>query len=1155
MTTENRNENKNFKNYFLPDSLDEMGDHARLRVNFIAQTLGDAIAFSEDMPVRILDISQLIKLPEIINKLAEDKFISKQYQETTYGDSTSLSKKIKNVFGKNKLNVFSEQFTSRTQTYLEVIRKLIEDLLENDEYENIATAFCVDQLNHLEDQITEKIAQKKDSELDELIELLKKPEIQLLEFLVPHLEHRIWRIQPSYDTPFVLLMRRGMFWRLYELFWLYEHFKKNVPNRRDSPITSAFGIPHVRIDTFLIGDSKNLLCMLGPTFEPIDINNSYVFFCKRGLYLKHSFNAFIQLKPEQSADHPGIEELNGALLTRSFLPIEERNRHIETIQAAWNLLLSASCEYDVASMSQGDIAALGIYACFISRYSKNRLKQLFENDLNSFCLGTDPHSINGRNRLSPWYLIHTSDLENYQLTICQKKPEDKQLIDVNAGRGAEEYGERLWCNDQARELFKRGKIPQRYYQYTERATLRSRKYISKCISALSEWFQRHFSTIDITNHEESLLGEIGHRTCRLLCELTRADMGATLYHLANDKSNEYRLMIAGDYSDDPQLSDTRVERQKAIDADWNNLDAPAVLCRKSVVENDFVYEPDFDPDIAVLRPYPKPLKPHSVLIMPLYMENRVIGLIEVKGTQKSQFLWSQRQTLHQVASVLSPYFYRQNLLESLSNISRWVFNAGPFALRSDYFGLPKKDKEAWPLNVLARGFSNIFLCRAAQIWLVDKSEQDRFILSGASDPSLIEKIRQDEGGETAITLSEGDRNILQPFCDELWDKNSGKVFAKHPFDFKVVLYTPESMPKDQDTLGIFKHFFETCRFKEMMVFMLTLHTSELQETGRSKHPVIGFVTLFHDHDSGFSANWRYTIRLVNEQTSMHLEQLDYMLSEDRMFFRITQHEFKQEANTFTNKIDSFIRQANYQNITLTKILQAYQKLQAVQDAVSKQVGEKTEIAHEFDNLLSTLGSQLSEGVDSVMQQQQALTEAGEAYEKLNYKIDSISSNKLDIFLGLDPTVSPVDCNLRSMFNDVYVTRRSELRSKGISFDNNVPSDFSWKVRREPLRRIFQNLMDNVVKYALANSTFSAGLLAEKSFYVQNEAAYDPTIKAPFNAGIRGKKAMDKPGEGIGLHVVKLCANLIGCECRFTQKNVGEEKAKITIEIIKQPEHK
>lgn len=1157
MTTENLNENKNFRNYFLPDSLDEKGDCARLRVNFIAQTLGDAIAFSEDMPVRILDISQLIKLPEIINKLAEDKFISKQYQET-YGDSTSLSKKIKNVFGKNKLNVFSEQFTSRTQTYLEAIRKLIEDLLENDEYENIATAFCVDQLNHLEDQITEKIAQKKDSELDELIELLKKPEIQLLEFLVPHLEHRIWRIQPSYDTPFVLLMRRGIFWRLYELLWLYEHFKKNVSDKSDSPITSAFGIPHVRIDSFFIGNSKQLLCMLGPIFEPIDINNSYVFFCKRGLYLKHIFNAFIQLKPEQSADHPGIEELNGALLTRSFLPIEERKRHIETIQTAWNLLVSASCEYDdVDSMSQRDIATLGIYACFISRYSKNRLKRLFESHLNSFCLGTDPHTINGRNRLSPWYLIRTNDLENYQLTICQKKPEDKRLIDVNAGRGIEEFGERLWCNEGARELFEKGKIPQRYFRYAERATLRSRKYINRRIGALSEWFQRHFSTVDVTSHEESLLGRIGRQTCRLLCELTRADVGATLYHLANDQNNEYRLMIAGDYSDDAELSATRSERQKAIDNDWNNPDTAPVLSCKSIVENRFVYESDCDTDIAVLRPYPKSLRPHSILVMPLYMENRVIGLIEVKGTQKSQFRWSQRHALHQVASVLSPYFYRQNLLESLSNISRWVFDAGPFALRDDYFGLSKEDKKAWPLNALARGFSNIFLCRAAQIWLVDKLEQDRFILRGASDPSLIEKIRQDKEGETAITLIEGDCNILQPFCDDLWNKNGGKVLAKDPFDFKVVPYTPESMPRDQDTLGIFKHFFETYLFKEMMVFMLTLHTSDLQGTGQSKHPVIGFVTLFHDHDSGFSANWRNTIRLVNEQTSMYLEQLDYMLSEDRAFFRVTQHEFKQEANTFTNKIDSFIRRAKYQNTTLTKIQQAYRKLQDTRDAVSMQVSEKTEIVHELDNLLSTLGHQLREGIDSATQQQQALTEAREAYEKLHYKIDAISSHKMDLFLGLDPTESRVDCNLRDMFNDVYASRSKELATKNINFRNNFPSDFSWKVRREPLRRIIQNLMDNVVKYALKDSTFSAGLATDSSFYVENDANFDPTIKAPFNAGMRGKNAMDKAeGEGFGLYIVKLCAKLIGCQCKFIQKKYsGALIATIAIEIIKQPEWK
>ena len=1152
MMIKNNNTNQCFKDHFLPDSFDGMDDSARLRVNFIVQTLSDAIAFSEDTPVRIRDVGQLREMPKIINELVKDKFIAKQYQEI-YGEVIPLQTKIHNAFRKSKLSVFSEEFTTRVQTYFKKIEKLVNDLLESSEFKNIATTFNVEELNRLEDQITDKIARQKDDELDKLIMLLKTSEIQLLEFLVPYLERRIWRIQPSNDTPFVLLMRRGLFWRVYELLWFYEYFKKTVTGNRNLELISAFEILHVRIDAFFIDDSRQLLCMLGPTFEPIGINNSYAFFCKRGLYLKHIFNAFIQLKPEQSADHPGIEELNGALLTRSILPIKERERHIETIQTAWNLLLAATSEYDVDNMSQRDITTLGIYACFVARYSKERFKNLVKN--NSFWLGTDPHSINSKHRLSPWYLIYANNAEDYQLIICEDKPKNKKLIDVNLGEGIEKYGERLWCDKKVQEQFYLGKIPQRYYRYSEHATLRSKEYINRRVGALSEWFQRYFSVVDVTDHEESLLGAIGHHTCRLLCELTRADVGATLYHLANDKNNDYRLIIAGDYADDALLLDTRSERQKAIDHDWSNRDAPPILYRKSIMDNRFVYESDCGPNVVVFSPYPETLKPSSVLILPLYMENRVIGLIEVKGTQKSQFRWSQRHTLHQVASVLSPYFYRQNLLGSLSNISRWVFAAGPFALKEGFFGLRKEDKKAWPLNVLARGLSNIFLCRAAQIWLVDKSEQDRFILSGASNPDLIEKVARDEDGETAFILDKGGRNVLQPFCEELWEKSSGMVFAKNPFDFRQMSYREENIAKDQDSLGVFQHYFDNHHFKEMMVFMLTLQTFDINErkvAEKNKYRVIGFVTLFHDHDHGFSTNWRNTIRLVNEQTSMYLEQLDYLRSEEREFFQVTQHEFKQESNVFTNKIDLFIRRANYQNDTLSKIHQAYRKLQDAQLIASKQNKEKTAKEYKLEYLLSTLGSLFSKGIDSAIQQKQALLEAREAYEKLHKKIDAITgSHKMDLFLGLDPNENPVDCNLRGMFNDVYSTRLNELKAKRIKFDNNFPPDFVWKVRREPLRYIIQNLMDNVVKYALEDSTFSAGLLSKESWYIENDTAFDSTIKAPFSAGVRGKRAMDKPGEGFGLYIVKLCAKLIGCNGKFIQKKYpGEMKATIAIDIIK-----
>jgi hypothetical protein len=196
------------------------------------------------------------------------------------------------------------------------------------------------------------------------------------------------------------------------------------------------------------------------------------------------------------------------------------------------------------------------------------------------------------------------------------------------------------------------------------------------IELLNDWLQRHFSakTSNPSEVNAQFLGDSGQYACKLLREMTRADVGVTLYQ-KDYGENQCLLRVVAEDSDDPGVMASLDNRQGSMDDIREKHQGGAFeysYCYRSIHENRFLYEPIMNPKNPATQSYPEYRRPQSVMIMPLHMEQRLMGAIEIKGSQANHFRWSHRLRLQQVASVLAPYFYRQQLLYSLSKISSLV---------------------------------------------------------------------------------------------------------------------------------------------------------------------------------------------------------------------------------------------------------------------------------------------------------------------------------------------------------------------------------------------------------------------------------------------------------------------------------------------------
>ncbi len=1041
-----------------------------------------------------------------------------------------------------------------------------------------------EELSEIELEVHSVLLQLVDNpEYSDLIKLKDGSTLKLLLFIIPFLERIVWKTKNSNPALFHELVRMEPLWRLLILCWIYNNRNKlqHSQSKEHSPITlsNALGFSRWNINTFQISETNSrYLCVTAPYFFNGHYHDQYVFYVEQGIYFKFCFLAFFSLLANDGTDHTEAEELVSALLRRSNFDEESRKNNILMLQKSWKLALSANIQddYKLNKFTNREIMLLGAWATFgIKEITPIIIEQIQNSDNESFCLAIIVKSVSNPSEKIIGFYMEIKD-QILQISIGEAPNSNMDYIQLRQLDDTLGNDEVIWflgtesIKSQLETL--NFSISDRFSNFLYTSRLHTMAFQSWRISLLNDWLQRHFSCAhSYISDKQQLLGEIGRYVCRSLRELTRADVGATIYQ--KDYGDTIcQLKIVSDNSADQRIMAALDDRKKNMDfirIKYRAETGQYLYCYQSVEENRFLLIREMDQNRPHAKEYPEDKRPASIMLMPLHLEQRLLGVIEVKGSQPNHFRWSQRLLLQQVASVLAPYFYRQQLLHSLSSINRWVLKHQLLSITQEDGFDPKS-----LFSGVSQELNRIFLCRVANIWLQSEDRSDRYILMGCSSEEVFREASRSPldnkieffYSDEADDKPDAAKHFLQSFAGHNDSRGlvlkNGELQIEDPDLFKVGrffadIHKTTNYKEDQGVIRLYpdwvekdptkkrEYLFSKRKFKEVMAFPLTRQIRN-PITGEDCYEVIGFVSLHHDHFFNFSQHWRHTIRLVNNQIVSGLEQIGFIKQEDQLIRRLVLHETKEEAINFTNQIKTYINSAKYTKHELNNILEKfpYSPQETVSSEVIKEIKERLqELCDVHQN--KVLGE---------------LNKATDFYKNLQEKINYLPDANVYAFLGLKPgEVQKTErINIEKFVSTMVSSFKIKFKSRYINCPTqDIDSKIFWKANDEALRRILLNLFDNASKYAIQGSTIKINA-THHSLSISNLCYFDTSLTGdwPFSPGKRGLSVNNnEEGWGYGLCIVKiLCEKILQWHCKFSQvKDHGSnngDKVKFTITITR-----
>jgi hypothetical protein len=452
---------------------------------------------------------------------------------------------------------------------------------------------------------------------------------------------------------------------------------------------------------------------------------------------------------------------------------------------------------------------------------------------------------------------------------------------------------------------------------------------------------------------------------------------------------------------------------------------------------------------------------------------------------------------------------------------------------------------------------SIFLSRTANIWLQSSERRDKFILSGCSDYTMFEKSKREADNQIAFlfrehstTTSDASKHFLQAFAKHYDERgiviNRGKLHINSPDLFKVGRFYPDTSSKTsyhinateqgvfrlyddwvtEDQTGKRRTLFKDRHFREVMAFPLTQRRTDATT---SETEVIGFASLHNDRFSNFSQAWCPTIRLVNDQIVIALEQIGFIKEEDALIRKAMLHETKEQAAFLVGQVENFQKRANYARHELNDILRNNAEFP---DGLAARL---LHLKKTYNLMEGDLGA------------------VKKSYRNLHLKLEHAGKASIYAFLGVNPDDEDIDemVAMDDMLYEVVKGYKQIINNKGIIWNFDVRPNTNWRGHKESIRRILQNLLDNASKYALKDTTIDI-VVNNTQLQIKNQCDYDDSLQGswPFSPGKRGLVLRKKiPGWGYGLCAVQLfCEMILKWRCEFEQIREPSSPSKATFSI-------
>jgi len=1124
------------------------------------QFFSDCLAFSVDIPIRILDPNGLKNMPALFLEISKNEEYQQVYQERyKINKNQSLEANIGELGDLETLENFISQ-------HLQTLSSLFEDLktefqkVQNTNVSEAAELERITTLKDIKDRVVPNIKQRYQEHI-----LSFHQHAEALAFVLGFLEEKIWRTKTSNAIPIHLLFRMSPSWCMSVLFWVYSHREELLSNTTSHKV---FDLDYWQLHTK--NDSENVI-FFGPVISGNTYNTTRAGnYFNKGLEFYYLFLAHQELFSIESYVFPPDRNIfTQALSKRSLVHDKVINKRVKTAFTAWKMLRNSKIDDAVfpqtpslqGHLTRKMVLSIGRAAAFLSSLNAETY-----DDLDQMAIG-----ISDEDNLA----AQIAKNENGNVSLTLRKYVDQSDGDrcIFAIEG----------NEQVDDIAQVNELELDFNDFSHRVGARVRNYNAYRILLIDKWLDSHFGEMPVGG---VLKNAIDHREhleqflCQTIAEITRADICSIWWC---DHSNDSRLSLKGDYCQNISVLKTRDRHQSSMNEehesssenrkkkDYQSIRSAAYRC---LFQGEWQFLPSLDETNSSLHNYPDNHIPRSAIVIPVKVDDRMIAIIEVKAFSYGQFLWTQRHTLFDIATVLGPTIYHHQLIESLTGISERILKQSESKIRA------KHQLSSRLMSSLCKDICSIFLCNTAHLWIRDRKDKEMYHLVGRSDRSaknenenletIVSEKYNYEGPEPFLLLTVKNKNTPGYPGFSVGHYLPGKERTKFEYSPHEPSYIYDDYASSSD---LRRHLFKDSGYDEIAAFHIT----------DEKNNVIAYFTLFNSEYWGFNRSWASIVQMIVTRLEIDLSMIEISNTENASLHSVLLHEIRQDTSWLSGESNKYLSRDNFINSLASELNlilnrnsmygSTLQKnfLNIVNKLENDSSVDKTTI-ETLHNWYNELRHSLDTTKKVTTEQRRLLTtlrhDMQVRSEALNKKLKIFSMSRTIPFKALfDESSSISENKVLNVHKEIKTILDSygHIDKGGRFIANKVPKDFEITTRPGPFKRILRNLIDNAIKYASSPGTIEIyggkGHKLTPGWHIEIKNTCSP-IPERFDPFAEGSQLQDKnkdkdndlsdpDGEGLGLYISKKIANeILDCSLGYKQEKQTIHMSEVSFKLTR-----
>lgn len=704
----------------------------RIAGRFGYQMCTEAIAFSQNVPQRLLLVDQLMLLPKVIHDLLKEPEI----RLIVLGE---LGHNVEGQGVRGKARAKRSEFIALKNGIFRADESLVRGLVTRtaEILIGLAKAAHADASSLIPDSSVGSIPDLKDK-----ASRLPPHWLEVLDILLPHIEQKIWLTDMGAPLPAHAITRMHDQWSLFILFWCWTEqarFEKVFKSTGDilteisfalsgAFFTNNFGIAVV--DGWSDVPCRNgagqhqVAVVLGPMFFTDQLSEQANSEQPRHFFMARYFQIYLRLASELSVDWchvddatPSTEELMDAYQARFDLDVKEFRIRAESVKRAWHLLRETELP-DSLLLNRTDWEACAVLAVWAARWS-------------NILIDTSDQRASG-----DWILT----LPDWDKTI-ELQPTDSYCSLRLTPNETVVRPPICAALNAAKTKFQHLDMPSvTWNRFRERQAASWSAQIS-AVNNLMHRMSTRVDTVETSQHDpwrapDFLMG-FGARLCRYIASISHAH-GVVLYW--NDYAQTpARLRVLESYAKPYEHRAKRDNIHWYFDQEAYQPNDPLAACHRRETANSMVYRcaamniyvlpSDMGGDNVMLTGFRRSNvpEPQSKMAVPIRMHGRVIGVMELFGFAPEQFNRQLRAPLRRISSLIGPVLYQTILLHQLKAIDAWVVGLPPGQI---------EQRHKNPLKELSALLCNIFLCPMVHVWYLS-GNRAWYDLFGSNDTEMF----------------------------------------------------------------------------------------------------------------------------------------------------------------------------------------------------------------------------------------------------------------------------------------------------------------------------------------------------------------------------------------------------------------------------------